>query len=215
MAMNVNGGPATRAGADLRRNGRLGGFLLMGGALATMPASLLLEPQPPAAIYLLTALGAISGLACLRIPWDRLPPASMNVLAAVGTLEIALVCAEVDTTYRLLFGVVAVYAAMVLPTRAELAAQLTLIGGALLLSALYEPELAREHVRIALLEMPSLVIAAGAVRYLRETLERREQANREFAREAVALAIRIRGPASADGERLDELARALEAEEPR
>jgi hypothetical protein len=51
------------------------------------------------------------------------------------------------------------------------------------------------------------VIVAGAVRYMRETVEARERASRAFAREAIELAIRLRrGTPGVEGERAAELA---------
>lgn len=180
--------------ALMRRNGRIAGFLFVFGALLTVPSSLLLEPLPSPWAYLLIAVGVGSGLVCLRIPWQRLPPAALNAVAAIATVEVALACAVFDPTYRVLYFIVGVYAAMVLRTRLEVGMQLGLITLALLAPALYDPGAAREHLRAALLLIPTLTIAATAVRYLRETLATREQIHAEFAREAIELAARIGGP---------------------
>ncbi len=196
---------------DRRRYGRLAGYLFAFGSLSTLPASLLLEPRPPGEVYLMTIVAVLSGLACLRIPWERVPPRWMAWIPAIGTLEIAIVCGLVDPAYSLLYFVVIVYAALALPTRVELALQLAIAGLALVAPVIYDPDSGREHVRIALLELPVLVIVAGAVRYLKELLEVREAADREFASEAIELAQRIRGPIPGE-DRLDELARELEGE---
>lgn len=194
------------------RYGRVAGLLFITGALATMPAALLLDPFPGVEILLVTALGVVSGAACLWLPWERMPPWCLDALAAAGTAEILLVCYVVDETYRLLYFVVAVWAAVALPSRARVGAQIGLIVTALVVPVVYEAD-ASEQLRIALLSAPVVVIVTAAVRYLAESLERRERASRAFAREAITLAIRLRRGTPGGEERQAELAdlkRALE-----
>jgi hypothetical protein len=184
-------GTAARERNQQRRYGRLGGLLFGAAALSTLPAALLLEPVPGADILLVTVLGVSSGIICWFVPWERMPNWSLDVLTTVGTLEVLLACHVVDATYRLLYALVVVFAALALPTRGRVVAQVVIV-----LLALAEPVThdagAREHARVALLFAPVLVIVAAAVRYLRETLEMRDRASRAFAREAIELAIRLR-----------------------
>jgi len=171
--------------------GRLGALLFGAGALTTLPAAFLLEPVPGSDIALVTVLGVASGIICWFVPWERMPSWSLDVLTTVGTLEVLLACHVVDATYRVLYALVVVFAALALPTRGRVVAQVVIV-----LLALAEPVThdvgSREHARVALLFAPVLAIVAAAVRYLRETLEMRDRASRAFAREAIELAIRLR-----------------------
>jgi hypothetical protein len=195
------------------RYGRLGAILFAAGALGTLPAALLLEPVPGAEILLVTALGLVSGIVCWCLPWARMPDWAFDALAAAGTLEVLLVSHVVDETYRVLYFVVVVFAALALPTRRHVAAQLALVFLALAEPITHESG-GQEHARILLLFTPVIVTVAIAVRYLRETLEQRERSSRAFAREAIQLAIRLRrGTRGRELERpadLSELERALE-----
>jgi hypothetical protein len=174
-----------------RRYGRVGALLFGAATLGTLPTALLLEPVPGTELLAMAALGLGSAVACWLIPWERLSPWSLDAVGVVGTLEVLLVCHLIDETYRLLYTLPVVFAALALPTRRRVVVQVGLV-----LLALAEPTLhasgARESARIALLFAPVLVIIACAVRYLRETLEARERSSRAFAREAIELAIRLR-----------------------
>jgi hypothetical protein len=196
-----------------RRYGRLGAVLFAAGALGTLPAAFLLEPVPGAEILLVTALGGVSAIVCWFLPWTRLPGWTFDALAVAGTLEILLVCHVVDETYRVLYFVVVVFAALALPTRQRVAAQFGVVVLALAEPITHETG-GQEHARILLLYTPALVTVTIAVRYLRETLEQRERSSRAFAREAIQLAIRLRrGTAGRELERnadLEELERAVE-----
>ena len=196
-----HGNPATmpreRAGLarepeQRTRYGRLAALLFGAGALTTLPASVLLEPVPGPEILLITALGVASAIVCWHLPWERLPGWSLDAVTAAGTLEVLIVCHVVDDTYRLLYFVVVAFAALVLPTRERVLIQLVLVVLALVEPTTHDDGLGREHARIALLFAPVILIVAGTVRYLRETLESRERASRAFAREAIELAIRLR-----------------------
>lgn len=190
----------------MMRYGRLASLLFVAGAIMTLPSAFLLDPVPGFEIVFITGLALVSGAVCWVLPWDRLPGWALDTLCTVGTLEIALVCGIVDGDYRVLYFVVVAFAAFALPSRARVAAQLALIVVALAQPLEADP-FGRESVRIALLWAPVAIIVATAVRFLRETLERREQASRAFAREAIELAIRLRrGTSGREDERAAELA---------
>jgi hypothetical protein len=202
---HVVGNPARRRRQQLGY-GRLGALLFGAATLSTLPAAFLLEPVPGGDIALVTGMGVVTGLVCWIVPWQRMPSWSLDLLTTVGTLEVLLVSHAVDGSYRLLYALVVVFAALALPTRARVVAQVAIV-----LLALAEPVThdvgAREHANTALLFAPVLVIVAGTVRYLRETLETRDRASRAFAREAIELAIRLRrGTPGGEQQRSAELA---------
>jgi hypothetical protein len=189
-----------------QRYGRLGALLFVAGSLTTLPAAFLIEPVPGADIAFVTTMGLASGIACWFLPWERMPGWSLDVVTTVGTLEVLVACHAVDETYRILYVLVVVFAALALPTRERVLVQVAIV-----MLALAEPIAhdtgSREHARMALLFTPVLVIVAAAVRYLRETLETRDLASRQFAREAIELAIRLRrGTPGGEHQRSAELA---------
>jgi hypothetical protein len=196
-----------------RRYGRLAALLFAGGSLGTLPAAFLLDPVPEAEILLVTALGVLTASICWALPWQRLPDWSLDLAATVGTLEVLLVCEMVDETYRVLYFVIVVFAALALPSRGRVLLQVGVVLLALAVPILSDDD-AKEGARIVLLGAPCFLIVGGAVRYLRETLESRDRTSRAFAREAIELAIRLRRGTSRDGEdresELAELERAIE-----
>jgi hypothetical protein len=198
--------PLRYEGRQQRRYGRVAALLFGAGALGTLPAGLLLEPVPDAELLAGTAIGLASAGACWFIPWGRLSPWALDAVTLAGTLEVLLVCHLIDETYRVLYALPVVFAALALPTRRRVVVQVALV-----LLAVAEPIThaagARESARILLLLAPVLVIVACAVRYLRETLESREISSRAFAREAIELAIRLRrGTPGGEHQRSAELA---------
>jgi hypothetical protein len=173
------------------RYGRLAALLFTAGGIGTLPAAFLLENGRGREILLLTVYALVTGAVCWFLPWRRLPGFSLDLVAIVGTLDVLLVSYLVDQSYRVLLFVVVVFAALALPTRPRVVAQVGVVFLALALPIATESD-AQEQARILLLWAPCVVIVAAAVRYLRETLERRERASRAFAREAIELAIRLR-----------------------
>jgi len=180
-----------REARQQRQYGRLAALFFGAGSLATLPAGLLLEPVPGTELLLGTLMGLVSAVVCWFIPWERLPDWSLDVLTAAGTLEVLLVCNLIDESYRLLYALIVAFAALALPTRGRVVIQVAIVFAALFEPVVHE-EGARESARMALLFAPVLAIVAGAMRYLRETLETRDRASRRFAREAIELAIRLR-----------------------
>ena len=174
-----------------RRYGRVGALLFGAASVSAVPAGLLLEPVPGFELIVALILGLASAAACWLIPWERLSSWTLDAVCVVGTLEVLLVCHIIDETYRVLYTLPVVFAALALPTRRRVVVQVALVLLALTEPIVHESGV-QEAIRISLLLAPVLVIVACAVRYLRETLEARERASRAFAREAIELAIRLR-----------------------
>jgi hypothetical protein len=174
-----------------RRYGNIGALLFVGAAVSAIPSTLLLVPQPPAGAYLIVAAAIVTGLACYRLPWERLPRELFHLFVGVAIVLVALAGRYVDLSYELYFLFIAVYTAYVFPTWEDLLPHLLLISAALLVPALGRPGVAQEVLRQALLVLPAVVIVGGAVAYLRLRLEDRERAYLRFAEETFALAARI------------------------
>lgn len=170
--------------------------LFIVGALVSIPSSLLGTSQHPPTVYLLTLLGLASGLVCLALPWERIPRRWFHLVGAVATLEVAVAVAAADRSFQWYYVFVALFAAYVFPTRAEAAGQVGLVCVAFLAPAIYDPDTSRETIGSALVAIPSLVLTALVVVHMHERLEAKQRLYRQFAEDALALAIRIGGEAA-------------------
>ena len=166
---------------ERRRYGRVAGTLFILGSLGTVPSLLVREPPVEPTIFLFTLLACASGAICFLIPWERAGASWFHVLTAAATLEVALVVAFADLAFDWFYVFVAVYAAYVFTSRWAIAAHLALVAAALLAPTVYDPDSANQALFSGLIGIPSLVIAAVIVAYLRERLEARESAYRGLA----------------------------------
>ena len=176
-----------------RRYGLVAGVLFVVAALTTLPAGLDMEHSARWAVYVLTFVAVSSGLVCLMLPWERLPPYSLHVLPLAAGLEISAVIRATDPAAGVLFVLVAVFAAYAFASRAQIAVHLTLIGLFLFAPLLYVPDAQSSTIHHGLLELPTIVLAASLVTYLRERTEAQEQTLRRFAGEAIEIAARMVG----------------------
>jgi diguanylate cyclase (GGDEF)-like protein len=166
---------------ERRRYGRVAGMLFILGSLGTVPSLLVREPPIEPTIFLFTLLACASGAICFLIPWERATPAWFHALTAAATLEVALVTGLADRAFEWFYVFVAVYAGYVFSSRRAIAAHLALVAAALLAPGVYDPDSANHALFSGLIGIPSLVIAAVIVAYLRERLEARESAYRGLA----------------------------------
>jgi hypothetical protein len=193
-ASEVGHGPRLAAAAAARRHGMLAGVLFVAASITSLPSTFLLDPGAPAITYVLIAMSVVIGIVCIRAPWDRISPIWLNLPPLLGTIHISLVVAMVDRLYTFQYLFVVIYVAYVFRDRLTVAAHVTAVYVAMLAPVVYDPEMAREAVREAALWIPTLGIAAAAIVYLREQLEARERTSQRFAREALAIASRLRAP---------------------
>lgn len=163
------------------------------GGLMSLPAGLMLEPAPEPYEHLVGPGSAGLGVALFLTPWERISSAWLHVAMIAGTLEIAVGVEVLSHAYVFFYVVVAMFAAYVIRDRTVMLAYALLITLALLAPLAYADEDLNAQAHQILVTVPVLVIAAMIVRYLRDTLERRELQYRGFAYEAVSLAERIRG----------------------
>jgi diguanylate cyclase (GGDEF)-like protein len=176
------------AAEERERRREIGGIcaaLFVLGALLSLTTSRIVDPDPPNWIYLITVGSMLAGFACLRIDWEKRTNCSFHIVAVVATLMIALWAWGVGTegqAYQAYYVMIAVFAAYVFRRRVAIVAQLALISVATLAPAVYEPDTARETFLNSLVLIPSLLIAASMVVYLRETLSERREAYRQESR---------------------------------
>jgi uncharacterized membrane protein HdeD (DUF308 family) len=178
---------------ELQRLGRFAGVLLVVGALVSFPAGLVLESVPAATDHLIGVAALTTGLIALCAPWQRMSPNWLHFGAAAATIEIAAGVAVFSDDYAFFYVLVAMFAAYAIRDRDVLIVYMAVLTVALLSPLVYEDEELKEQAHHILVTFPVMLIAAAIVRYLRDTLEQRENQFRRFAFEAVSLAERIRG----------------------
>jgi diguanylate cyclase (GGDEF)-like protein len=165
--------PAARAAHRLLC-GRLAGMLFLVGSLATIPVHQLWDPGVPTRVHFITALGVLSGLICLLIPWDRVGERFFKAIPAIASLEVAVTMWGVGVqseafVWFLVF--VAVWTAYALDERTVIGANIAVVIGV----AWYPVVLATGADRTnelaeTLIAVPILLVATGVVVFLRERL---------------------------------------------
>ncbi len=148
---------------------RLSGVLFVGGGIAAIPPDLLHIPHHPASIFALPLLAILSGIVSWLIA-DRAPRWGLHVIALVATLEVALTVAVADRVFAVYYVFVAIFVAYILSDRRAIAAHMAVVVLAVLAPIAYDSENARELTISALVLIPTLMIAAAMVTYLREQL---------------------------------------------
>jgi diguanylate cyclase (GGDEF)-like protein len=161
--------------AGRRVIGRIAGILFSAGGLATVPAyRLMQDPTPPAAVNVLPLLAFLSGMACFAVPWDRLRGRWFHLVPALGTLEVAFSVWALGTHGSVVswfYAFVVVFAALAFRARLSVGAHVAFASAALAAPIVYMPERARENLVLTLIALPTLVVTAAVVAFLRERLE--------------------------------------------
>ncbi|HEX6459851.1 MAG TPA: GGDEF domain-containing protein [Thermoleophilaceae bacterium] len=171
--------------AGRRAIGRIAGILFSAGGLATVPAYRLMQnPTPPAAANLLPFLAFVSGIACFMVPWDRMRASWFHLVPAIGTLEVALsvwALGPHGNVVSWFYVFVVVFAALAFCERSSVSAHVAFASVALAAPIVYEPGSARDNLVRTLVALPTLVVAAAVVAFLRERLELGQEAMRMAA----------------------------------
>jgi diguanylate cyclase (GGDEF)-like protein len=167
--------------AQTVRHFKLAAVLFIGGGLGAFPTDALHEPRHPGTIYLLPLLAIVSGLICWGIA-SRAREGWLPVLAAVATLEIALtVYLTDDHNFAIFYILVAFYAAYVFRSRRMVGLQFGLAAVCALLPVVYDPDHARATLAQSTVLIPTLLLTAGAITFLRERLEASEARYRRLS----------------------------------
>jgi diguanylate cyclase (GGDEF)-like protein len=171
--------------AGRRAIGRIAGILFSAGGLATMPAYRLMEdPAPPSGASLLPFLAFVSGIVCFLIPWDRLRPVWFHLLPALGSVEVAFsvwVLGPHGNVVAWFFVFVAVFAALAFRSHLQVAGHVTIATVLLAAPIVYAHDTARDNMVRTIVAVPTLVVAAAVVAYLRERLELEQEVMRRLA----------------------------------
>jgi diguanylate cyclase (GGDEF)-like protein len=163
-----------------RRYWRLAGVLFLGGGLGAAPSDALHEPAYPVTIYLLPLLAIVSGLICFALA-SHVSRRWLHLMTAIATLEIALTVWLASDIFAIYYILVAFYAAYVFQSRAAIGFQFAFAALAALAPIAYEPDNARQTLEQGLVLIPTLLLTAGAITFLREQLEASENRYRLLA----------------------------------
>lgn len=181
------------APSERKRLGRLGGLLLIVGALAAAPAAAFLEPAPEAAEYLIVFAGVALGIGIMVVPWHRHRERSLYSVSLVATGYVLIGTGFYSDDFAFYQVVIAVYTAYVVRDRRDFLILMGIFTLAVLAPLAYVNESFNEQAHHILVTLPVMIVSAAVVRYLRDALAQRELQYRRFAVEAVTLAERIRG----------------------
>jgi diguanylate cyclase (GGDEF)-like protein len=168
-------GPDLAGRADHRLLcGRLAGLLFSVGSAASIPVNRLFDPAVSGRVDWITALGIVSGLICLAIPWDRLSPLWLHVIPFVASVEVAVTMwgvGEHAAAYQWFLVLIVVYWAFAFDQRWEVGLHLTFVTVVALYPLVLVPEADRDNVLgQTVVAIPILLAAAGVVVHLRERL---------------------------------------------
>jgi len=162
---------------------RLAALLFIVGSLTTIPGTLLLDQDFDPWIYSLTAVGVISGCACLLVPWWRISDGWLAVVPVVATLEVAAAIQATHEIFTYLYFFVALFVALVFPYPRQVWPFLVLLVAALLLPVVTSDEPARESLLWAMVAAPGVLLTAVVVGRLTAGLEASREAYRQLSSE--------------------------------
>jgi GGDEF domain-containing protein len=156
--------------------GRCAALLFLCGAIASLPTNAILGAAPGA--YAVDALALVSALICLTVPWNRVDRRWLHILVLVATAEVVLavaIHARHAAVFTWYFALVAVFVGYAFRRRQEVALQLGVAVVGMASTAIYASGRDPDAVANAIVGVPTIVVAAGVVVWLRENLERRER----------------------------------------
>jgi diguanylate cyclase (GGDEF)-like protein len=165
---------------ETRQNWRLAAILFAGGGLGAILPDALHDPPHPATVYLLPLLALVSGAICWFLA-GRARRRWLHVTAFVATLEIALTAGLADQIFATYYTFVAIFVAYVFTERRAIAAHIGIAALASFAPLLYAEETARDGLLRGLILVPTLILAGGAVAFLRERLAASEERYRDLS----------------------------------
>jgi diguanylate cyclase (GGDEF)-like protein len=154
--------------------GRMAMILFTVGSVLAIPADLVMGAPSPLAVILLTLMGLTSGAVCYAVPWSRVSPVWLHVLAIVATIEVTASVfalgahASVLTSFYLLVATVAAYG---LRSRRAVAAQVLVIAVAMCLPLLFAERGAVDAAPRIMVSFLVLTVTVTVVVWLRERID--------------------------------------------
>ncbi len=162
---------------------RLAGLLFITGALSTIPGTFLLESDFEPWMYGLTALAVALGVACLVLPWWRIPDRTLLAVPVVATILIAIAVGITHEVFTYLYFFVALFVALVFPEPRRMLPFMALVVLALFAPLVYSDEPADEILLWAIAAGPGVVLTAIVVGRLTSGLEQSREAYRQLSTE--------------------------------
>ena len=162
---------------------RLAGLLFITGALSTIPGTFLLDSDFEPWMYGLTALAISLGIACMLLPWWRVPDTLLLAIPVVATVLIAIAVGITHEVFSYLYFFVALFLALVFPEPRRMAPYLALVVLALLAPLVYSDEPTDEILLWAIAAGPGVVLTAIVVGRLTSGLEQSREAYRQLSTE--------------------------------
>lgn len=181
-AATGNGRPPSRA-VTLRGAWRLAGLLFIAGTLSTIPGTFLLDDGFEPWMYSLTALGVLSGVVCLLVPWWRISERWLLLVPVVAAIEVAAGVAITDFVFSYLFFFIALYIGLVFHEPRRMYPLLALVIVALFVPFVYEEEPVEEALLWALALAPGVALTVVVVGRLTAGLEASREAYRRLSTE--------------------------------
>jgi diguanylate cyclase (GGDEF)-like protein len=163
--------------------GRLAGWLFLVGSVASLPSELILGVPDLPIIIALALSGVLIGLCCLRVPWDRISEAWLNVAVIVGTLKITLsvvALGRYGAVLQPIYLVIATATAYAFHSRRVIAGHLFVIA-AVMTVPLWRSDSTHGRVSLTLISIIVLITICTVIAYLREMLEGSAAELRELA----------------------------------
>jgi diguanylate cyclase (GGDEF)-like protein len=170
---------ADRLAAQRRVDGRIGGCVMVLGALTAFGVTRIVShPGVTSSFDLVALVSFCVGVICLIVPWNELSVHWLRLLPLVATVEVALgvrlagAYGGIAATY---YVFIVAYAAYAFRSRVEIAASVALAAGASALPVLYLDPRHGMVAAHALVRVLLLVVIAGIITALREGLESRQR----------------------------------------
>lgn len=180
--------PTADADSSHRRQqvaiGRVAGWLFLGGSVIELPADLVLGSPSLLTAILITLMGAVSGVICLRVPWERVSERMLIVVGVLGTVEIAIsviIVGPHGTVLEPIYLLIATAAAYAFRDRRVIGFHVALIAAAMSTAALVRDHLSSSAVALTLVLILTLTAMSALIAYLRELLEGGAAELRELA----------------------------------
>jgi diguanylate cyclase (GGDEF)-like protein len=167
--------------SSLKSAWRLGGALLIVTAVTTLATALLLGVHIGAGIVALTAITAIIGLVCLRVPWENWDERWLFAIPVIAVVQVAIAVGLVDFVLTSLFLLVALYVALVFPSPRVSIPFLCLMVVALVLPFAYADQPSRDTALWVLVVGPAVIFVTVVAGRLTAGLHTSREAYRRLS----------------------------------
>ncbi|MFN8160162.1 MAG: GGDEF domain-containing protein [Solirubrobacterales bacterium] len=164
------------------RGGRIAALAFLTAGLVAIPANLLIEPSQ-IFVYAMPALALTPGVACLFLPWQRMPEWTLQIAALLGVALISVAMAVVSPAYAVFYIFVALFIALVMPGVRAVVDHWLLITVGLFVPVVVGENQGRETLIVAILTAPTLLVVTGITAYLTARLESSKAALWDLARQ--------------------------------